>query len=100
MSTAAVDQLLALELPPNDSGATTVRGYLVELLAELWRTEDLFSGKRPFGNSGWQYDLYTPMVKAGLTPGHLDIDGYVEDMDTAEADALITAAIYSLGEPK
>jgi hypothetical protein len=90
-------QLLDLPLPDNDSGASTVRGYLVALLTELWREEDQFSGKRPFGTSGWQHDLYVPMVKAGIIAGRLDEDGDVEDVDTATADRLILAAIAALG---
>ena len=32
----------------------TVKDYLKTLLHTLWDEEDGFSGKRPFGNSGWQ----------------------------------------------
>lgn len=97
---AAIQRLLDLELPDNDSGAPTVRGYLAALLAELWREEADFSGKRPFGNSGWQYDVYAAMVRAGLVSGRFDENGWcVEDADTRAADALILAAIESLGEP-
>ncbi len=91
-------QVLDLPLPDNDSGATTVRGYLVALLAELWREEAGFSGKRPFGNSSWQYDIYAPMVKAGMVEGRLDEDGFVESADVKAADVLILQAIATLGE--
>lgn len=96
MSETTPQQLLDLPLPENDSGASTVRGYLAALLAELWREEDGFSGKRPFGNSSWQYEIYAPMVKAGIVDGRLDEDGYVEDVDVPAADKLILAAIQSL----
>jgi hypothetical protein len=104
MSIATTDpripQLLALSLPEdNDAHAGTVRDYLIELLAELWREEAQFSSKAPFGNSGWQYDIYAPMISAGLAAGSLDEDGYVEDCDTREADGLIIAAIRSLTGP-
>lgn len=92
-------QVLDLALPENDSGASTVRGYLVALLAELWREEEGFSGKRPFGNSSWQYDIYVPMVTAGMISGRLDEHGYAEELDDRAADALILAAIKALGEP-
>ena len=92
-------QLLDLPLPENDSGASTVRGYLVALLATLWREEEGFSGKRPFGNSSWQYDLYVPMIRAGIVDGALDENGfYVEHCDVPAADKLILAAIQSLAE--
>lgn len=97
-----IDQLTArrvldLRLPDNDAMADTVGGYLIELLATLWREEQSFSGKRPFGNSGWQYDLYVPLVKAGLISGELDEDGYPVEVDYKAGDRLIQAAIGELG---
>lgn len=85
--------------PGNDAEARTVREYLVKLLAELWREEANFSGKKPFGNSDWQWEVYVPLVKAGLVGGLLDEDGYLEDCDTGKADELILAAIAGLGAP-
>jgi hypothetical protein len=91
-------QLLDLPLPGNDADAATVRGYLIALLTTLWREESAFSGKRPFGDSGWQYDIYVPMVKAGLTPGQFDeYDELCADFSEREADKLIVAAIAELG---
>jgi hypothetical protein len=52
-----------------DSGAATVREYLVALLRRLWEEEDGFSGKRPFGSSGWRSDLVIPLAKAGYVAG-------------------------------
>jgi len=97
MTRPTPQQVLDLPLLDNDSGASTVRGYLVALLAELWREEERFSGKRPFGNSSWQYDVYLPMIRAGWVEGALDEDGYVDRCDTKAADALIVAAIEALG---
>lgn len=92
-------ELLDLPLPDNDSGASTVRGYLMALLATLWREGEEFSGKRPFGNSGWQYDIYPAMIQAGFIEGRLDEDGYVESADDRAANELVLAAIAALGEP-
>jgi len=95
-------QVLDLPLPDNDSGASTVRGYLIALLTELWQEGEGFSGKRPFGNSSWEYDLYAALGKAGAISGlTFDEDGYLNqfpDDSKREADALILAAISSLGE--
>lgn len=88
--------LLNLPLPDNDADAPTVRDYLIELLRTAWEQGEDFC-KRPFGNSGWQYEIYAPMVKAGLIPGDLDADGYVENVDTRAADALMDKAIQALG---
>ena len=90
--------VLSLPLDPdNDSGATTVRGYLIKLLETLWREQEGFSGKRPFGNSGWDYDLMIPLVKAGFIRGTFDEDGYVEELDDEAGAAIILAAIKALG---
>src|SRR5689334_2072025 len=77
-SPASPGAILDLPLPPNDSGADTVRGYLIALLAAVWTEGEGFSGKRPFGNSGWEDDLYAALVRAGMIEGELDPDGYLE----------------------
>ncbi len=95
----AIDLKAVLDLPlakENEAGAATVRGYLKALLRELWREEGSFSGKRPFGESGWKHDLYVPLVRAWLVAGVIDEDGFIEDVDKEAADNLILAAIGSL----
>lgn len=91
-------RVLDLPMPDgNDAGATTIRDYLIRLLTEVWRENEGFSGKTPFGNSGWDYDLYGPLVEAGLIRGRLDQDGFIEDVDDEAGDRLILAAIAELG---
>ncbi|MFI1197720.1 hypothetical protein ACH4T9_31290 [Micromonospora sp. NPDC020750] len=89
-------QALALTLPNNDAEAATIRDYLIELLAKVWEDGECFNGKRPFGNSGWEYDLYPPLIAAGLVPGRVGADGNVEDIDDRGASSLIAAAIREL----
>lgn len=95
-------QVLDLALPANDSGASTVRGYLIALLHDLWREEAAFHGHSPFGNSGWQYDIYVPMARAGwITITFDDDDYYVMDFPAEEhrvAESLVLSAIRALGE--
>jgi hypothetical protein len=88
--------ILDLEMQTNDAEAKTVRDYLKALLTAVWEQDECFSGKRPFGNSGWKYDLYIPLVKAGVISGKLDADGYIEECADGEADALIAKAIQRL----
>ena len=67
---------LDVELPENDADAGTVRGYFKELLCSLLIEEESFSGKRPFGNSGWRYDIIEPLHHAGFcseNPGHEEL---------------------------
>ncbi|GAA0529251.1 hypothetical protein GCM10010172_07380 [Paractinoplanes ferrugineus] len=91
-------RVLDLELPDNGANAETVRDYLIALLLEVWDQEQDFSGKRPFGNSGWQHEIYAPLVRAGFTPGSFneydELDG---EFDYRDADKLILAAIEELG---
>lgn len=92
-------QILALPMQqPNDADAETVRDYLVVLLATLWTEQEGFSGKRPLGNSGWEFDLYLPLIEAGYVEGTFD-DGDIDDCDDAAADKLIHTAILALGKP-
>lgn len=79
-----VQTVLELPLESNDAGAKTVKEYLVKLLETVWVEEEGFSGKRPFGNSGWQYYLIEPVIKAGLA------------VTDSKAASLITEAIRSL----
>jgi len=85
-----------LKIENSDIGETTIGGYLIRLLADLWKEGEGFSGKRPFGNSGWEYDLYTPLIKEGLVKGRLDEDGFIEEVDRKAADLLILSLINNL----
>jgi hypothetical protein len=90
-------EILALPMPENDANAPTVGGYLTALLREVWTEQDGFSGKRPFGNSGWDADLMLPLVTAGLITGEVDEEGYLEEYDSTRGHALILRAIDALG---
>ncbi len=78
--------ILDVKLDPiaNDASASSVREYLKALLARVWEEEESFNGKRPFGNSGWQYEVCEPVVAAGLAA----------DVDAARE--LVLAAIQTL----
>ena len=83
----------------NDIEAKTVREYLKQLLSVLWEEEESFSGKRPFGNSGWKYEIYHTLAHHKVIEGTIDEDGYVEDVSRSErdkADQLIATAIMTL----
>lgn len=88
--------VLNLPMDDNDANAKTIREYLAKLLAELWQELEGFSGKRPFGNSSWEYELYKPLIKAGLVDGELDEDGGIDRVDHGHADLLIAQAIQAL----
>lgn len=91
--------VLKIKFYCNDLGQTvTVRGYLTELFGRLWSETESFSGKRPFGNSGWEYDLNGALVGAGAVHGEIK-DGEI-DWETVDEDAayeLISEAIKEMG---
>jgi len=58
----------------------TIKDYLRELLCTLWQENEQFNGKRPFGNSGWDYDVYGALISGGAIKGRLDGNGYVESL--------------------
>lgn len=62
----------------------TIRGYLKELLYCLITEQEGFSGKRPFGNSGWTHGLEKAMVEAQLIDGEIDKDGFLKRSDSKQ----------------
>lgn len=89
-------KVLAAPMEPNDARADTVGDYLIRLLERVWIDGEGFSGKRPFGNSSWEWDVYAALVRAGLVVGSLDSDGYLDDCDEPAANALVSEAIRAL----
>lgn len=84
-----------LPMQENDADAATIRDYFKALLTTLWSEEEGFSGKRPFGNSGWTWDVYRALVQGGAIKGKI-VDGDMIEHDQDEADKLIYAAIASM----
>lgn len=82
--TVDIQAVLNCPLEENDSGADTVKGYLKALLFTLWDEDEGFSGKRPFGNSGWEYDLTDALIDNKLA------------QTSSEAKKLIFKAIQAL----
>jgi hypothetical protein len=87
MTQSTGEKILALPMEANDADAATVRDYLIALLMNLWSDGEGFSGKQPFGNSGWEHELYEPLMTAGLV-----------GEDARGASALIDEAILALGK--
>lgn len=66
---------------PNDADAETVGEFLSTLLIALWDEGECFSGKRPLGNSDWQWQVLGSLVKGGLVKGTIDSDGGYEQLE-------------------
>ena len=67
----------------------TIRQFFYELMKLLWEEKECFDGKRPFGNSGWDSDLITCLVKNKLVEGELDEDGFAINYDYGKVDKFI-----------
>jgi len=92
---------LAVRFDADCGDNITVRDYLFHLLKTLWAEGEGFSGKRPFGNSGWDYEIITPLWRAGFIKGNkptADNEMNLSKEHQADAESyvfeLIESAIY------
>ena len=83
----------------------TVRQYLQKLLLALWIEGEGFSGKRPFGNGGWQRELAVPLVAGKFIRGKLHEDpeerdgvgrGYADGYSAEAYDKAVIQLIKAL----
>jgi hypothetical protein len=81
------EHILGLKLGPNDAGAKTIQEYFRMMMHKLWIEGESFSGKRPFGNSGWEWPVYRALLDAEL------IKGTEDDFDQIAAHALVAEAL-------
>ncbi len=73
----------------------TVGDWLKSLLCLVWEEGEGFSGKRPWGDSGWEYDIYETFVENNIISGTIDEYGGVEDCDDRLADKIILDIIVN-----
>ncbi|BAD58868.1 hypothetical protein [Nocardia farcinica] len=84
MSSISGAQVLDIPMrDDNDADASTIRDYLIELLKTVWDEGEEFSGKRPFGNSGWKYELFEALAGAEAIEATFDDDGFLEAFNPA-----------------
>lgn len=84
-------------------GEMTIREYLAALLKLVWSERESFSGRYPFGNSGWEFDIYEALVAAGAVDGVLDEDKRLldtKDLDRLTADAIVARLINEMCKVK
>lgn len=87
------DEILDAPYHFKDAAANSLREYFYTLLLALWYQGEEFSGKRPFGNSGWDWDIYACLVKLEVIKGKLDEDGYLDKFDKVAANKLVPKLI-------
>ncbi len=92
-------EILELEFESNDLGRViTIRDFFKELLSTLFKEGECFSGKRPFGNSGWDYDLCVCLARNGIIKGEcFDNCGFTDwEYDGNEVESKILELIKEL----
>ena len=94
--TSPIKEFLDCKMQPNDASAKTVKGYFEQLLLQLWYEGEGFSGKRPFGNSNWEFEIYTAWVRAKLLKGELDEYGYLIDYNREFGRRQVTRCIKAI----
>jgi hypothetical protein len=60
------DEILDYPYEFEDAEASCLREYFCNLLLTLWHEGEGFSGKRPFGDSGWKKDVLYCIASQGL----------------------------------
>ena len=61
---------------PFEDKKITLREYCGLMLKQLWQEGDCFSGKYPFGDSGWDHQIYYALIHQGFIEGTIDGDDY------------------------
>lgn len=90
------NEILQLKLNHSHGGeAITIKEYFHDLLKMVWIEQEGFDGKRPWGNSGWDFDVYVPLIKAGLIAGKLDKEGYIAELDEDAAKEFVLKNIIN-----
>lgn len=84
------EEILELPVMRHDLGSEISMRYFFErLFCDLWKKEANFDSKRPWGNSGWKWDIYVTLIKHNVIPGKLDEYGYVEEVDSKSASDFV-----------
>lgn len=92
-----VQKALAIRFDSDAGDGLTLRQYFQELLTTLWSEGEGFNGKRPFGNSGWQYRIRR-VITLGLADRDPNDDDGDEELDEVDDD-FVEACIAAAFEP-
>ena|ERR1700743_1346672 len=95
MTKSSIIDAMDIEFEDGDIGTTTIRDYMKSLLSALIQEGEGFSGKRPFGNSGWEGFAVEPLIKSGLLTAEKNKWGEW-DYDNGQYYDLLYAAIEQL----
>lgn len=79
-----------------DVEGTSLRVMLKDLLTMVLLQGEQFDGKRPWGDSGWEFDIYRAMVLNGFIKGTVDEYGDIYNYSVAECDELILRCVEEI----
>lgn len=74
----ALDYRLPDHFGEEFDGCLTLRTFFVELARRVINEDEGFSGKRPFGNSGWQGYIAQTLIEVGLIDKESEYDEFME----------------------
>lgn len=81
MKIEIMDTALDMVMEESEAGdGITVRQYFSTLLQMVWQEEEMFNGKRPFGNSGWGNEVFDALIKCGYMTDEDDFVAKVSDL--------------------
>ena len=91
----------ALAAPMLGGLSGTVRDYFTEILVTLWEEGEGFSGKRPLGNSDWEWEVLAALVGGEHWPGTYE-DGQLLSVDNEPAARIFVKnmLVYVMGGAK
>ncbi len=87
---------LSLIVEPYDLKEMTVRSYMLELVAAVLIEEESFSGKRPFGESGWRVGIEEALIKGGFLKGKVNEPGYGCTFDPQDFKKLVRNLVKAM----
>lgn len=94
------DQMLEIPINTDMSDVVTVKDYLWKLLSTMWFEQEGFSGKRPFGDSGWDFDIYQALIAGGAIEGTLDEDGCIDNIESGAWSIVDSLINHVFGKEK
>ena len=90
-------EILALPMGEYADAGPTLGDYLRVTLKTLIREGEGFSGKRPLGNSDWDYQLAKVLLEYKVIPGTLDEDGDPESFEWTDFNKAMELAVDAMG---
>lgn len=84
-----VNDVLSFPMKENSADAKTIGEYLYKLLYNVYNMGESFSGKRPFGDGGWEHELYSALEDGGFI-----LDNYVEGAYVLNNEQVAHAIIF------